>query len=176
MKRVLLSLVVLGWMGALVASPAAAQKPRLSLGLGGVVPSGDYSTLDNAGWHLMGALDLGLPHSPLSVRADLVYGHTSHQGGLLSGGTKLTGGTANAVYHIGAPMVPVKVYLLAGLGYYSVSISGSSQSKPAFDGGTGVALGFGPMHIFGEARFISVRTSNSATNFFPVTLGFTFGM
>src|SRR5207247_2012540 len=98
------------------------------------------------------------------------------RGGLLTGGTKLTGGTANAVYHIGAPMVPVKVYLLAGLGYYSVSISGSSQSKPAFDGGTGVALGFGPMHIFGEARFISVRTSNSATNFFPVTLGFTFGM
>src|SRR2546427_3100183 len=117
MKRVLLSLVVLGWMGALVASPAAAQRPRLSLGLGGVVPSGDYSTLDNAGWHLMGALNLGLPHSPLSVGADLVYGHTSHQGALLSGGTNLTGGTANAVYHIGPPMVPGNVYLLAGLAH-----------------------------------------------------------
>ena len=176
MNRVLLSLVVLGWMGALAASPAAAQKPRLSLGLGGVVPSGDYSTLDNAGWHLMGALDVGLPRSPLSVRADLVYGQTSHQGGLLAGSTKLSGGTANAVYHIGAPLVPVKVYLLAGLGYYSVDLGSGSQSKPAFDAGTGVALGFGPMHVFGEARFISVRTSGSATNFFPVTVGFTFGM
>src|SRR5436309_16042853 len=108
MKRVLLSLVDLGWMGALVASPAAAQKPRLSLSLGGVVPSGEYSTLDNACWHLMDALDLGLPHSPLWVRADLVYGHTSHQGGLLSGGTKLTGGTAHAVDRIGALPVPVQ--------------------------------------------------------------------
>ena len=177
MKRGLLSLVVLGGMVALAASPAAAQKARLSLGVGGVLPSGDYSTIDNAGWHLMGALELGIPHSPVSARADVVYGQTSHQTGLLTGSTKLTGATANAVYHIGAKLVPVKLYLLAGLGYYHVDLgSGNSESKPAFDAGTGVSLGFGPMHLFGEARFVNVMTSNSSTTFFPVSVGFTFGM
>ena len=176
MNRGLLSLVVVSGMIALATSPAAAQKARLSLGVGGVVPSGDYSTLDNTGWHLLGALELGIPHSPVSARADVVYGQTSHQGGLLTGSTKLTGGMADAVYHIGAPMVPVRLYVLAGLGYYHVDISGSSESKPAFGGGAGVSLGFGPMHVFGEGRFITVRTSNSPMNFFPVTVGFTFGM
>ncbi len=176
MKRGLLSLVVLGGMAALVASPAAAQT-RLSLGVGGVVPSGDYSTLDNAGWHLMGALELGIPHAPVSARADVVYGQTSHQTGLLTGSTKLTGGTANAVYHLGGKMLPVRLYLLAGLGYYHVDFgSGASESKPAFDAGTGVSLGFGPMHLFGEARLVNVMTSNSSTSFFPVSVGFTFGM
>jgi len=176
MKRGLLSLVVVGGMAALIASPAAAQT-RLSLGVGGVLPSGDYSSIDNAGWHLMGALELGIPHSPVSARADVVYGQTSHQTGLLTGSTKLTGGTANAVYHIGGKMMPVRLYVLGGLGYYHVDFgSGASESKPAFDAGTGVSLGFGPMHLFGEARFVNVMTSNSSTTFFPVSVGFTFGM
>ena len=32
------------------------------------------------------------------------------------------------------------------------------------------------MKVFGEARFISVRTSGNAMNFFPVSVGLTFGM
>jgi hypothetical protein len=176
MKRGLLSLVVLGGIAALAASPAAAQT-RLSLGVGGVVPSGDYSTIDNTGWHLMGALELGLRHLPISARADVVYGQTSHQTGLLTGSTKLTGATANAVYHLGGKMLPVRLYLLAGLGYYHVDFgSNGSESKPAFDAGTGVSLGFGPMHLFGEARLVNVMTSGSSTRFFPVSVGFTFGM
>ena len=177
MKRVLLSFMVLGWIAALSASPAAAQKARLSIGAGGVVPTGDYSTVDNAGWELMGAVELGIPRSPLGVRVDAMYGQTSHQGGLFSGSTKLSGGTANAVYRIGAPMVPVKLYVLGGLGYYKVDLgAGASESKVAFDGGTGLRLGLGPMNVFGEARFISVRTSGSPLNFFPVTVGLSFGM
>ena len=176
MKRVLLSMAVVGLV-ALGASPAAAQKARLSLGVGGVKPSGDYGTFDNMGWQLMGALEVGLPKSPIGVRADLTYGQTTHQGGsLFTGSTKLSGLSADAVYHIGAPMVPVRVYLLAGAGFYHVDIDGASESKPSFNAGTGLALGIGPMKVFGEARFMTVRTSGSALNFFPVTVGLTFGM
>jgi Outer membrane protein beta-barrel domain len=175
MKRVLLGLIALGSIAA--SSPAAAQRPRLSLGVGGVKPSGDYGAFDNMGWHVLGALEVGVPRSPLAVRGDVAYGQTTHQGGsLLTGNTTLSGVTANAVYHIGAPMVPVRLYVLGGAGYYRVSIDGMSETKPAFDAGTGVSLGAGPMKVFAEARFITVRTSGSATNFFPVSVGLTFGM
>ncbi len=177
MKRILLSGIALACIAALGASPAAAQRARLSLGAGGVMPSGDYSSLDNAGWQLMGAVEVGVPHSPLAVRVDLMYGLTPHQGGLLTGSTTLSGSTANAVYRVGAPALPLRPYVLAGLGYYHVDFgSGASESKPAFDAGTGLSLGFGPMHLFGEARWVSVLTSGSSTTFFPVTVGFTFGM
>jgi hypothetical protein len=176
MKRVLLGLSALALIAAFNASPAAAQRVRLSLGAGGVKPSGDYSSYDNMGWQLMGALELGLPKSPLAVRADLTYGQTTHNSLFAAGSTKLSGVSADAVYHIGAPMVPVRLYLLAGAGYYHVDIDGISESKPSFNAGTGLALGVGPMKVFGEARFITVRTSGSPLNFFPVTVGLTFGM
>jgi len=173
MKRVLLGLIALG---SIAASSAAAQRPRISLGEGGVKPSGDYGAFDNMGWNLLGAVEVGLPKSPLAVRVDVIYGQTSHQGGFLAGSTKLSGVSADAVYHLGAPMVPVKLYVLAGAGYYRVGVDGASETKPAFNAGTGVSLGLGPMKVFGEARFITVRTSGSAVNFFPVNVGFTFGM
>lgn len=174
MKRVLLGLIALGSIAA--SSPAAAQRPRLSLGVGGVMPSGDYGTLDNVGWNLLGALEVGLPKSPLAVRADVVYGQTTHGSSFPSGSTTLSGVSADAVYHIGAPAVPVRLYLLAGAGYYHVDIDGTSQSKPSYNLGTGLSLGVGPMKLFAEARYISVLTSGSAVSFFPVNVGFTFGM
>jgi hypothetical protein len=73
-------------------------------------------------------------------------------------------------------MVPVRLYMLAGAGLYHVGANGGGETKPAFDAGTGVSLGVGPMKVFGEARFITVRTSGSALNFFPVSVGLTFGM
>jgi hypothetical protein len=173
MKKVLLGLIALGSIVA--SSPVAAQRPRISLGVGGVKPTGDYGAFDNMGWNVLGALEIGLPKSPLAVRADVVYGQTTHQGGsLFTGSTKLSGVSADAVYHIGAPML--KLYLLAGAGYYRVAIDGVSETKPSFNAGTGLSLGVGPMKVFGEARFITVRTSGSAVNFFPVNVGLTFGM
>lgn len=173
MKRVLLSLMALG---CIAASTASAQKIQLSVGAGGVVPSGDYSTLDNAGWQLMGAVEVGIPMSPLGVRVDGMYGQTSHAGGILSGSTTLSGGSADLVYRIGAPVVPVRFYLLAGLGYYNVDLGIGSESKVGYNGGAGLGFGIGPMKLFGEARYISVQTSGSAMTFVPVTVGLTFGL
>jgi hypothetical protein len=145
--------------------------------VGGVKPSGDYGSFDNMGWNVLGALEVGLPKSPLAVRADFLYSQTTHQGGsLLTGNTKLSGVSADAVYHVGARMVPIKLYLLAGAGYYHVDVDGASETKPSFNAGTGVQLGVGPMKLFGEVRFITVRTSGSPLNFVPVNVGLTFGM
>ena len=96
MKRVLLGLIALGSIAA--SSPAAAQTPRFSLGVGGVMPSGDYGTLDNVGWNLLGALEIGLPKSPIGVRADFIYGQTSHGDLFPTGSTTLSGVSADVVY------------------------------------------------------------------------------
>ena len=173
MKRVLMNVVA---MGVLAASAASAQHVRVSLGGGGVVPTGDYSSVDKAGWHALGAIEVGLPGSPVAIRGDVMYGETGHDVTLITGGTKLSGGTADVVYRLGAPALPVHLYFLAGVGYYNVDVSGTSEGKMAFGGGTGISLGMGPAHLFAEGRYMSIETSGSALTFLPVTLGMTFGM
>ena len=174
MKRILLSVVALG---AIAATTASAQHVAFSLGAGGVVPRGIYSDYDNAGWHALGAVEVGLPGSPLAVRGDFMYGETGHDPqSLLTGSTKLTGGTADLVYRLGAKGVPVRLYFLAGLGYYNVDVGGAKESKVAFGGGTGLSIGLASAHLFMEGRWMSVETSGSATTFMPVTLGMTFGL
>jgi hypothetical protein len=174
MNRVLLSLVALG---VIATSAASAQHVHFSLGAGGVVPMGDYSNYDNAGWHALGALEVSLPGAPVSVRGDFMYGQTGHDAAsLLTGSTKLTGGTVDAVYRLGAKGVPVRMYFLAGVGYYNVDVQGQSEGKVAFGGGTGVSFGLGGASLFVEGRWMSIETSGSALTFLPVTLGMTFGM
>jgi len=176
MKRVLLSLAVLG-VAALSASPLAAQKAALYLGGGGVKPTGTYGQADNMGWQLQGGLEVGVPHSPVAVRADLMYGETSHQGSIpFSTGTKLSGLSADAVYHIGGSMVPVKLYVLAGLGYHHVDLDAASESDFSWNAGGGLRVGLGPMNVFMEARYTSILMNGGSLNFFPITGGLEFGL
>jgi hypothetical protein len=174
MKRVFLSLVALG---CIAASTASAQRVKVSVGAGGVLPSGDYSTLDNAGWHVLGAVEVGLPMTGLGVRVDGMYSQTTHAEGFLSGSTTLSGGSADLVYRIGAPAVPVKFYFLAGVGYYNVDLGVGSESDVGYNGGAGLTFGLGGMNLFAEARYVGVMTSGTSDmTFFPITLGLAFGI
>ncbi|HUK22441.1 MAG TPA: outer membrane beta-barrel protein [Gemmatimonadales bacterium] len=177
MKRVLMSLAVLGVV-ALSASPLAAQKAALYLGGGGVMPTGNYAQADNTGWQLQGGLEIGIPHSPFAVRADAMYGETSHQGSIpFTNDTKLSGLSADGVYHIGGGMVPVKLYVLAGVGYHNVNLgSGASESDFSWNAGGGLRIGLGPMNLFAEARYTSIMMTGGSLNFFPITGGLEFGL
>ena len=93
MKRVLFSLVALA---CIAASAASAQKARLSLGAGGIMPSGDYSTADNFGWELMGAVEVGVPKSPIAVRADLMW-RVVAMSSTFAGNLLLIGSMANLI-------------------------------------------------------------------------------
>jgi hypothetical protein len=167
-----LSLIALGFI---VASTASAQHVKVSVGAGGVLPTGDYSTLDNAGWHVLGAVEVGLPMTGLGVRVDGMYSQTTHAD-LLTGTTTLSGGSADLVYRIGAPHVPVKFYVLGGVGYYSVDFGGSqSESDMGYNAGAGLSFGLAGMNVFAETRYIGVMTSGSTMTFLPVTLGMAFG-
>ena len=165
---------ILALAAGLCATPTLqAQHPQptegISFGVGGglILPSGDYATSDNSGWHLLGLIQLPIAHSPIHLRFDALYGATSHKSG--TGSTKLTGATADLLYHIGERASSVRPYVLGGLGYYNVS-DGSSTSEFAFGLGGGILFGVGSLHAFLEARYLSVQTSSSL-DFVPITVG-----
>jgi hypothetical protein len=146
---------------------------RFGVGGGITLPTGDYGTVDKAGWHVLGLIQLPISQSPIHLRFDALYGSTSHKSGFGSGNTKLTGATADLLYHLGDHAASVRPYVLGGLGIFDVS-DGSSTSKFAFGLGGGILFGVGTMHAFAEARYISVQTSSSLT-FIPISVGLMFG-
>ena len=141
-------------------------------GAGLILPTGNYGTFDNMGWHLMGLVQMPLHNTPVHLRFDLMYGQTSVKSPG-TGKTKLLGGTVDALYHFGDRSAGLRPYVLGGLGYYKVSDGGSS-SAIAFGFGGGVLFGIGTsMHGFAEARYMSVQTSGT-TSFVPITVGLMF--
>ena len=147
---------------------------RFGVGGGITLPTGDYGTVDKAGWHVLGLVQLPLSQSPIHLRFDAQYGSTSHKSGFGSGSTKLTGATADLLYHLGPRSASVRPYVLGGLGIFDVS-DGTSTSKFAFGAGGGILFGVGTMHAFAEGRYISVQTSGSALTFIPISVGLMFG-
>jgi hypothetical protein len=167
------------WVTALIlvllagASGAAAQSAKFGLGGGLVVPTSDYNTLDKTGWHVLGKVDIGIPMSPIGVRVDALYGQTSHRSPA-TGNTKLAGGMAGAVWHVPTAVPGFKPYLLGGIGFYNVKTD-TSVTKFTWGGGVGTSVGVGPIHGFGEARYMSIQASGGSLKFFLVTVGLAFG-
>ena len=162
----------------LCATPAlqaqhAQPTEGISFGLGGglILPTGDYGTTDKSGWHLLGLIQLPISQSPIHLRFDAMYGSTSHKIG--AGSTKLTGATADLLYHVGERASSVRPYVLGGLGFFNVS-DGTSTSKFAFGLGGGILFGVGGMHAFLEGRYMSIQASGASLNFLPITVGLMF--
>jgi hypothetical protein len=153
----------------------AAQSASFGLGGGLTMPLSDYSNLDNAGWHVFGKVDFGVPASPVSFRVDGMYAQTTPQSSTLGTSTKLAGGTADIVYHIPLPVPDLKPYLIGGGGLYNVNLGGSSETKFTWGAGLGTAIGLGPLHAFIEGRYMSVQLDGTPLKFAPVTAGISFG-
>lgn len=177
MRRILATSMLLA---GLLAPALPAQNLRFGIGPGLTLPAGDYGKADKLGFHGLGLVQLTLPGAPIALRADVMYSQTSHKNNV-GGNSKLTGGTLDVVYPFGLPLAPVRPYLLAGVGYYSVKVDvtgfgSASQSKVAFGGGAGLQFKVGPsMRAFAEARYLSVSTSGGSTAFVPITVGLMFG-
>ena len=174
MNRVLqlgLALVVTA-LGA--ASNGAAQSATFGLGGGLTVPLSDYKDVDNAGWHVFGKVDIGIPMSPVGVRVDGMYAQTSHKSPA-TGNTKLAGGTADLVYGIPTAVPGLKPYLVGGVGMFNYNPGAGSETKFAWGGGLGTTVGVGPIHGFAEVRYISFQLSGASLKFAPLTGGLSFG-
>ncbi len=180
LSRVLLPSVV----AALLAVPAALSAQVHFLLAGGLsAPSGNFSNVVNSGYHGLVGLQFGVPLSPFSVR---VTGEIDRfparanllpLGGSSSGHSTIADGSASAVFSFGGVGI-VSPYVLAGLGVYRTSFSGTLGSGTSTDMGyhAGVGLNVGVLGIglFAEARFVDIASSGSAIHYFPVSVGLRF--
>lgn len=95
--------------------------------------------------------------------------------------------------NLGAPAVPMKPYVLGGLGIASLKFNeytstdtalatslnsgttGETMSKVYFNFGGGVEFPMGPKTcFFVQARYVSIATEGSSTAFIPLTVGLKF--
>ena len=184
MPRVPLAVGLLSVAVIALASPSrlTAQSVRVGFGGGGIIPTGDYGSVDKLGWQIIGQVAITPESSRIGLRLDGNYGQTAHEFSI-PGKSKVGGGMLNLLADLGPSESSIRPYLLAGVGVYQVRVEvtgfgSASETKAALDGGLGVAARLGPSgtRLFLEGRFVSVRTSGGATNFVPLTAGLTFAM
>jgi hypothetical protein len=161
-------LLPLTLLAILVAPVVASAQVRLMAGGGLSTPIGDFGDAAEAGWHLTGGMQLGVPTIPIALRGDGAY----HSFGQASSAPSvdMLGGTLSLVFNLpGVGLVP---YLLGGVGAYRTTVEGfDAVSDNGFHAAFGVnigAIGFGG---FGEVRFVNINQSVGDARFVTATLG-----
>ncbi len=167
-------------------APLSAQKVSFGVGGGLLAPLSDYKDSDNLGWQA--GANVSFPVGPVAIRVDGYLGETSHKdvsGVKVTGASKPTGANADIVYTFKVEG-DVKPYVLGGLGVCNLKVNAQPQGFPqlaidtsvtkfSYNGGAGIDFRLGSVGLFVEARYVSVSTEGSATQFVPVTLGLKFG-
>ncbi len=155
---------------AIVPAAASAQI-SVGAGVGAAFPTGDFGDFVDTGLHAQASLNIGLPLLP-DVRIDGIYQTYSGEGDL---GTDIMGGGVNLLLDM--PLVVIKPYLIAGVGYYDVSVETAdgevSSGEFGFTGGAGLRLGLGSLGVFAEARALRIGGDAYRTTV-PVLVGITF--
>lgn len=188
MKRTLIVAVL-----AALAVPASGFSQGIGLGVGTLVPQGELADGAKTGFAAIASLEIG---RKTAVRIEGLWANSDLKGAIIkdangvpvpgnaniSGDVKVIGGAASLVFHLGDGAV--RPYLLGGIGYYNRKVAQDAKeaasefrnlslkdSDLGFHGGLGVKLDILGVCIFGEARYHSVNTSESKTNFVPVLVG-----
>lgn len=156
----------------LAAVPAAASAQiGVSAGAGVAIPTGDFGDFVDTGLHLQGSLNIGLPLLP-DVRIDGIYETYDGDGNVSS---DILGGSVNLLLDM--PLVVIKPYIIAGVGYYDVSVEQggveASNGEFGFTGGAGLRLGLGRLGVFAEARALRIAGDADLTTI-PILVGVTF--
>ena len=181
MKKLTLILAVL----VMFAMTASAQIPKpftIYADAGLTMPNGDaFNTLYKAGMHL--GAGVGFNVTPMFQVVPNIEYHsfgfdlTGYDGGKMT--VWMFG--ANSRMNIGAGPMPIKPFLLGGVGFASGSIEAikllateitpdASNTDFYWNIGVGVDL----MNFFVQARYVSIGTEGESTNYIPVSLGFKF--
>jgi hypothetical protein len=199
MKKILAILAILLAFGTV----ASAQMPSspVSLYVGGAlsIPTSpeSFSTTFKNGFH--GSLGLGFDLNPAFELIGKVEYHTFSFDFDQAEMTDYSGGT-NKMWMYGAdvkfspslPAMPVKPYVLGGLGMASIQQSEfegpasltlsvlnayipEDQTEFYWNMGAGITLMSSPaFSLFAQARYVSIATEGEASSFIPITLGFKF--
>jgi hypothetical protein len=192
MKRIVIgSLVLL----AATSAPCAAQ--HIGIMGGWVDPYSSTGDVAKAGWDAGITLQLGAPLVPIQFRIDGTYNLMDGKpvGGAYQTTSNFTiwSGTGNIVWTVFGTALPTKIYLIGGIGYYSVqqkvTVTGALPPPPALTAGTvttpafGYNLGLGVRFtkLFIEARWNDVQSGyvdnglqKKALQFVPINVGLLF--
>jgi hypothetical protein len=166
--------LVCALFSVLVAAPrgqAQILKPTLGAGGGLALPAGNTSNIDNSGYNVLvfGGLESSL--LPFGIRVDGSFVHLPVK--FDAGHDNVWSATANAVFHIPAPLV--SPYFIGGLGYYYQDVSpglGTSSSNFGLNAGIGAKLHIPLLFsVFGEFRYHYVFSARPNMQYFPLTFG-----
>jgi hypothetical protein len=194
------TLATLGTSGLLAPRSAAAQSGGgLGGSIGANVPVADYGDAAKLGLVLNGFAELR-PTQALGLRAELFWSRSDIENPLVrdagsvtlgpefrnaTGDVDLVGASADLLIALrGGAVQP---YLIGGAGVFRRRVSQDvlgavdefrdlreSDTDVGFNGGVGLRFWLAGVAAFAEARYYSVATPGTRTNFVPVTVGFTF--
>ena len=177
MSRKLLMVAAL----AVIALPVATAQAQLGFGAaaGLSAPMGDFKDAVDAGYHLTGIVNFSAPLAPVGFRGEVGWNSFAFKSGPgvpADAKTNILSGTANAVVSTPGMM---GLYGIGGLGMYRFSCSGcgagaTTTSKVGFNAGAGFKFGLSGFSAFVEARYHTVSTDVTRTNFVPLSFGITF--
>jgi opacity protein-like surface antigen len=192
--------VVVGATAVLIATTAHAQGTSGSSGrpfklggaLGATVPLGDFSDGADLGFHLGGLVEYKPQAVPVNLRGEITYHRNGLKSDFFSGTNPAFGnvdGNFSMINFIGNAIIPfgdaastARPYAIGGLGIYRLKASASfegldisdTQTKFGLNVGGGFTFDLSGFETFVEARFHSVFTEDSNTNFIPISFGFKF--
>ena len=168
---------------ALFAGAAEAQRPvkfAIGGGLSGV--AGDAKESVDAGYHVMGAVDVGVPVLPLGFRVDAAYNKFNAKeeatAGLASS-LRIISATANLTMNV-LPLPIFKAYVIGGVGMYNAKVDADgaeATTRFGYNGGMGLRFDVAGFGTFVEGRYhlIPEKEGESAKmQIIPITLGFRF--
>ncbi len=198
-KLIALSLTALLLAAATTSAEAQVPKSPVSFYAGGLISlpqSEGFSDLYGNGFHFFGGV--GLKMLPVELVGKIEFNSFAAEDGGF--GLDITGGDnslllfgVDAKKAFGAPAVPLKPYVLGGLGIAMISVGDFETNNPLatstvdllnqtedvsefyYEFGAGVELATTPLFsFFAQARWVSIQTDGEATNYIPISLGIKF--
>lgn len=194
MKRILCGSLVA--LVSLVSLSPGLSAQGIGVAVGTLVPQGDLSNGAKSGFAGIASVQFG---GRIAVRGEALWANSDLNGAIIkgaggvpvpssanvSGSVKLVGGLASVVWHLG--IGPIQPYVLGGAGYYHRSVaqnaSGAAsdlshlnraEDKLGYHVGAGLQFSLLGLAAFGEARYHTVNTGDTKTNFIPLVVGLRF--
>ena len=171
------------------ASPASAQDAAavrpMTFGVSGglTLPMGNLGDAVSSGFNAAAHLAFQPATFPFGVRVEGQFNRFGYDEAVAADGNlRILSGTVNAVFGVPAASSAFRPYVIGGVGLYNSKASfesatgGGEGSGTDFglNGGAGIEFGLSGLATFVEARFNSVFTEGSKTNFVPITFGIKF--
>ena len=190
MRKILLAAFLGAALCGSAVSAQAAGPVTFGIGGGFNVPVGDSDEAFDNGFNVRGLVGFHPPAMPFALRGALGYEKMDLASALpgIAGDASILSGLAGMKLNL-MSAGPIKPYVTASLGAFSVSANvegqpdSGSELKFGIDGGVGVDLSLGGLSAFVEARMQNVYTDegwnpalngSSTLQVVPVTFGLTF--